>query len=249
MNGLGKAALGLFFFLAALPGARAGARVIVFDAVTSVHTPAFVRVQTRGAVFSEGGMRVEVNVGENTVGTLLTGADGYGFIKYAPTRRGLLKITARSGDASGYGRLLSVLPTDPVIVVEIDGPVRQLPRLGAAVENAAATLRSLSGSFRIVYLAGMLGPAVDRAWLASVDVPESVVVSGKEEASLKALRKKGLFLCAVVGSEKLLKASEGIVPHRYGFETKDAKWRVDSWEALAERLRTMPQPKTGQSPH
>jgi len=248
MNGLGKAALGLFFFLAALSAAPAGARVIVFDAVTSVHTPAFVRVQTRGAVFSEGGMRVEVNVGEKTVGTVLTGADGYGFIKYAPTRRGLLKITARSGEESGSGRLLSVLPTEPVIVIEIDGPVRQLPRLGAA-ENAADSLRSLSENFRIVYLAGLLGPAVDRAWLASVDAPESVVVSGKDEASLKALRKRGLLLRAVVGSEKLLKASEGIVPHRYGFETKDAKWRVEGWEALAKRLRTMPQPKAGQSPY
>jgi hypothetical protein len=240
MNGLGKAVLGLFFLLAAMPATPAAARVVVFDAATSVHTPVFVRFQTRGAVFSEGGRRIDVRVGEKTAGKVLTGADGYGYLKYTPTHHGLLKITARSGDESGSGRLLSVLPTDPVLVVEIDGPVRRLPKLAAAVEDAAAALRSLSKAFRIVYLAGLLGPAVDRAWLASVDVPESVVISGKDAASLKALRKRGLLLRAVVGSEELLTAADGIVPHRYGFETAEAKWRVENWEALADLLGRLP---------
>jgi hypothetical protein len=237
MKGLGKAGVFLIFFLSVPIAPALAARVIVFDAATSVRAPVFIRVQTRGAVFSAGGLLVEVSVEGNAAGPVLTGADGFGYLKYTPTRSGLLTIAARLEETSGQGRLLSVLPTEPVLVVEIDGPIRRFPKLTTPVENAARSLRSLSDGFRIVYLAGVLGAAVDRAWLASVDMPESVVLSGKGTARIERLKEKGMNIRAVVGSQRLLDAAGEAVPHRFGFESEDKNLRVNRWEELEEKLR------------
>ncbi|MGD8368677.1 MAG: hypothetical protein PVG78_13645, partial [Desulfobacterales bacterium] len=197
MNGIGKAAIFLVLFLWAPPFPAFAERIIVFDAATGVHSSVFIRVQTRGTLFSAGGLLAEIEVEGTTAGTVLTGADGFGYLKFTPTRSGLLTVTARLGDRAGRGRLLSVLPSEPVLVVEIDGPVRSLPKLTTTVEHAADSLRALSGAFRIIYLAGMLGPAVDRAWLASVNMPESVVLPGDGAGLLRGLKEKGMGIRAV----------------------------------------------------
>ena len=239
MKGLGKAGVFFIFFLSVPIAPALAARVIVFDAATSVRAPVFIRVQTRGAVFSAGGLLAEVSVEGNAAGTVLTGADGFGYLKYTPTRSGLLTVTARLEETSGQGRLLSVFPTEPVLVVEIDGPIRKFPKLTTPVENAAQSLRSLSDGFRIVYLAGILGSAVDRAWLDSVDMPESVVLSGTGTRRIKSLKENGMNILAVIGGQRLLDAAEKMVPHRFGFETEERKLRVNSWEELEKKLRLL----------
>ncbi len=239
MKGTGKAAVFLLICMFTAPFPAVAARIIVFDAATAVDSPVFIRVQTRGTVFSAGGLLAEIEVAGKTAGSVLTGVDGFGYLKYTPARSGLLTVTARLAEKSGQGRLLSVAPTDPVLVVQIDGPIRRLPKLTAAVENAADSLRSLSEAYRIVYVAGMLGAAVDRAWLSSVNVPDSVVLSGEGAALLEGLEEKGVHIRAVVGSQPLLDAAEKRVPHRFGFETEDKKLRVDSWEELEKKLREL----------
>ncbi len=62
MNWVGKAALLIVLLLCAVPETKAGARVLVFDATTTVHTPVFIRIQTRGAVFAAGGSKAEIRV-------------------------------------------------------------------------------------------------------------------------------------------------------------------------------------------
>ena len=239
MKGLGKATLLLLLLAGFQPLPPAAARVIAFDAATAVGNPVIIKLQTRGKVFSAGGERAEVIVDKEVVGSVLTGADGFGYLKYTPTQPGLLPITARSGVESGRGLLLSALPDEPILVVEIDGPIRRLPKLTSTVMNAADSLRSLSETFRIIYVAGMLGPAVDRAWLASVDMPESVVLPGKESGGFKRLKEKGMNLRAVVGSQPFLDAAENVVPHRFGFETVERELRVKGWEELEKKLREL----------
>jgi hypothetical protein len=239
MKGLGKATLFLLLWVGLQPLHPAAAGVLVFDAATAVGTPVVIKIQTRGKVFSAGGQRAEVSVDKAVVDSILTGADGFGYLKYVPARPGVLAITARSGEEAGRGFLLAAGPEDPVLVVEIDGPIRQLPKLTSPVDDAADSLRSLSSAFRIVYVAGMLGPAVDRAWLASVDMPESVVLSGKKDGLLKRLKVKGIDLRAVVGSQALLDAAKTRVPHRFGFETDEKDLRVKNWKELEKKLRKL----------
>jgi hypothetical protein len=238
MKGLGKATL-LLLWIVFQPLPPAVARIIVFDAVTAVGNPIIIKLQTRGRVFSAGGKRAEVSVDKEVVGSALTGADGFGYLKYVPTQPGVFPITARSGEESGRGFLLAAAPEEPVLVVEIDGPIRRLPKLTSTVDGAADTLRSLSAAFRIVYVAGMLGPVVDRVWLESVDMPESVVLSAAKVGLFKRLKEKGINLQAVVGSQPLLEAAKKKVPHRFGFETEERALRVKSWKELEKKLREL----------
>ena len=234
----GKAAAFVFiaFVLAMRPLPAAAGRVVVYDAATGTGHPVTLELRTRGKVFSAGGKLAEVRVDGQSAGTVLTGADGFGYLKFTPPLPGLMPITARSGNESGRGMLLSAAPDQPVLVVEIDGPVRRLPNLTATVENAGQSLRSLSEKFRIVYIAGIAGPAIDRAWLESVDMPSSVVLSWNGGGVVKQLHARGLLLYAAVGGQRLLDAADGIVPRRFGFESGNASLRVKSWKEVAERL-------------
>ena len=73
------------------------ADVVVFDRITTVGTPVFLKVLTKGRFFAEGGRRVQVRVGNQQPQTALSGGDGLAYLKVQPKREGLFKIEAVSG--------------------------------------------------------------------------------------------------------------------------------------------------------
>ena len=59
-----------------LPAAQCLSAVIVYDNVTTVGTPVFLKVYTKGRIFADGGRLVEFFLDNNSFGKNLTGGDG-----------------------------------------------------------------------------------------------------------------------------------------------------------------------------
>ena len=101
--------------------------VMVFDAVTTLDHPIFIRVLTKGRFFSAGGKRVTVHIGREAPQPMLTGGDGYGRLKYVPTMTGLIKLVVKYGPETDTANLLVMDKEDRALLVEIDAGLRAGP--------------------------------------------------------------------------------------------------------------------------
>jgi hypothetical protein len=63
--------------------------VFISDQVTTLSTDVYLKVQTRGRFFSEGGKLVDIFVDDKKIKRILTGGDGYGYQRYTPERTGM----------------------------------------------------------------------------------------------------------------------------------------------------------------
>ena len=106
------------FFI--LPSAQGMSAVIAYDNVTTVGTPVFLKVLTKGVIFPDGGRLVEFFLDEKSLGKNLTGGDGYGYRKHTPKRPGLMKLNVRSKGESGSGWLLVAKKRENVVFIEIE---------------------------------------------------------------------------------------------------------------------------------
>ena len=77
-----------------LPTTQSWGAIIVYDRVTTVSTPVYLKVLTKGRFFAEGGRLVEFFLDENSLGKNLTGGDGYGYRKYTPKHPGIIMVQA-----------------------------------------------------------------------------------------------------------------------------------------------------------
>ena len=73
----------------------------MYDQVTTVGTPVYLEVLTKGRIFAEGGRLVEFYLDDRRLGKNLTGGDGHGYRKYTPEQAGMIKVSARSEGESG----------------------------------------------------------------------------------------------------------------------------------------------------
>ena len=96
----------LIFGFSILPTARGLGAVIVYDRVTTVGTPVYLKVLTKGRIFADGGRLVQFYLDDKSFGKNLTGGDGYGYRKYKPRRAGIINGRATSKGESGAGLLL-----------------------------------------------------------------------------------------------------------------------------------------------
>ena len=66
--------------------------VVVFDDVTTVQTPIRIKVLTKAGFFARGGRLVDIYLDEIHLKKILTGGDGYGYLKYTPRKTGFKSI-------------------------------------------------------------------------------------------------------------------------------------------------------------
>ena len=58
--------------------------VVVFDRVTTVKTPIRIKVLTKSRFFAAGGRLADIYLDGNHLKRILTGGDGFGYLKYTP---------------------------------------------------------------------------------------------------------------------------------------------------------------------
>lgn len=219
-----------------LPAARSPGAVIVYDRVTTVKTPVYLKVLTKGKIFADGGRLVEFYLDDKSLGKNLTGGDGYGYRKYVPRRAGTFKVRATSDGESGNGLVLVMKKSDKAVLIEIEGGFKDAYISDIAAGASRQAVKQLLKKYRVIYLSRTTGVKMARNWLDEMAFPDAPVLRWRGAQTLNALKEKGIQLYAIIGAAGVIAAAADHVEKRYTFdETKNGQ-TVNDWHELMTEL-------------
>ena len=165
--------------------------VVVVDRVTTVQTPVRLTVLTKDRFFAAGGRRVDVSIDDKHLKRILTGGDGYGYLKYTPRSTGYKKIKARSNADSAEGLLLVVTKKDRALVIEVEEGFKTAVFSNEIKQSSLTVVKTLSKTYKIIYLSRFAGKSLTGAWLEKQGFPRSVILGWRGANTLTELKKKG----------------------------------------------------------
>ena len=213
------------------------AEVVVLDSVTTVKNPVRITVLTKGRFFAAGGRLVDIYLDDKHLKRILTGGDGYGYLKYTPQNTGLKQIKARSNGDSAEGLLLVVAQTDRVIAIVVEDGFKTAVFSEEIRQNSQKVVKTLSKTYKIIYLSRLAGRSVTAPWLDEQGFPRSVTLRWGGVNTLKQLKKRGIQIDAIIGSPEVISAAADIVENRYTFDkTKDGT-TVKNWDEIEKLLQ------------
>ena len=215
-------------------------KVVVFDRVTTVQTPLTISVQTRDGFFSAGGRMVDIYLDDNLLKKILTGGDGYGYLKYTPPGPGLKKITARSNTDSASGLILVMNEKEKAIIIEAEGAFKDAVLSDEIRESSRKALNSLSEKYKLIYLSRFLGKNLIGSWLEKQNFPKSVILRWRGPKTLENLKKQGVRLHAIIGSALIISAGKEQIEKRFSFEKTKYGKTVKDWDEISELLLKSP---------
>jgi hypothetical protein len=213
---------------------RAG--VVVFDRVTTVGTPVFLKVLTKGKFFPKGGRRVSIQVGDGQSHKTLSGGDGYAYYKFLPQHPGLEKIVAFSDNEQSSGLLLVLADGESVIVIGVEGALQNTLFSEEMKSESRDAINTLSKKFRIVYLSRWFGNEMVKNWLDSEKFPSSVVLRWRSSQTFNNMMENGVTISAVIGSQAMLQAAPDNIEKRFTFEKTDKGTTVKDWTEIVESI-------------
>ena len=215
-------------------------KVVVFDHVTTVQTPIKISVLTRDGFFSAGGRMVDIYLDNNLLKKILTGGDGYGYLKYTPRDPGLKKITARSSTDIASGLILVMNDNEKAIIIETEGAFKDTVFSDEIRESSQKAVKSLSQNYKIIYLSRFLGKDITGSWLEKQNFPKSVILRWRGPKTLEHLKKSGVQLHAVIGSAEVISAVTDQIETRLSFEKTNEGKTVKDWDEIVELLVKSP---------
>jgi len=235
---LKKYLLPILFILISVPESHG--KVIVFDRVTTIQTPINIRVLTRDGFFAAGGRMVDIYLENNLLKKILTGGDGYGYLKYTPGEAGLKKITARSNTDSASGLILVMDENEKAIIIETEAAFKDTVFSDEIRETSQKAVKSLSENFKIIYLSRYLGKSITGGWLEKQNYPQSVILRWRGPTTLENLKNNSVQLHAIIGSAEVISAATERIEKRFSFEkTKNGK-TVKDWDEILNLLLKSP---------
>ena len=224
----------------AAPGCRG--EVAVLDRVTTVNTPIRISVLTKSRFFSAGGRLVDVYLDDKHLKRILTGGDGYGFLKYTPRSPGYKIIKARSDSDSAEGLLLVMTKRDRALAIEVEEGFKTAVFSNEIKQRSLKVVKMLSKKYKIIYLSRYVGKSITGTWLEKQHFPKSVILSWQGPETLTELKKKGIQVHAIIGSEAVISEAANDIENRFTFEkTKDGT-TVKDWDEILEHLQDEPTP-------
>jgi hypothetical protein len=232
--------LGIALVLTAVPVCHAD--VAVFDRVTTVKTPIRITVLTKSRFFSVGGRLVDIYLNDDHLKRILTGGDGYGYLKYTPPAPGYITIKARSGSDSATGLLLVMTKNDRAIIIEVEEGFKGAVFSEEVKQSSLKAVKTLSKNYKIIYLSRYVGKSVTGTWLEKQSFPESVILSWRGPETLTALKKKGIQLHAIIGSAAVISAAAKDIENRFAFEKTRDGTTVKDWDEILEHLQEKHEP-------
>jgi hypothetical protein len=224
----------ILFFLIFIPASHS--KVVVFDLVTTAQTPVHIKVLTGSGFFSAGGRLVDLYLDNVHLKKILTGGDGYGYLKYTPLEKGLKKITAYSDSGGDSGLMLVMGKGEKAILIETEGAFKNSIFSDEIMEGSQRVVNSLSENYKIIYLSRFLGKALTGNWLEKRNFPKSVILRWQGPSTLKSLTKKGVQLHAIIGSSTVISSAKKHVENRYTFEPTKNGITVKDWEEIINHL-------------
>jgi len=179
---------------------------------------------------------VDIYLDNTPLKKILTGGDGYGYLKYTPQEAGLKKITAHSVKGSASGLILVMNENEKAILIEIEGAFKDSLFSDVIRESSQKAVNSLSENYKIIYLSRFLGKAITGSWLEKQNFPQSVIIRWRGLTTLKNLKKNGVQIQAIIGSSDIISTVSEQIETRFSFEkTKDGK-TVKDWDEILRLL-------------
>ena len=224
-------------------------KMVVFDHVTTVQSPINIRVLTRDGFFAAGGRMVDIYLENNLLKKILTGGDGYGYLKYTPGEAGLKIITARSNADKASGLILVMEENEKALIIETEAAFKDTVFSDEIRASSLKAVKALSENYKIIYLSRFLGKGITGSWLEKQNFPQSVILRWRGPTTLENLKNNRVQLHAIIGSAKVISAATEQIEKRLSFEqTKDGK-TVNDWDEVFKLLQKSPlsQPKENDS--
>jgi hypothetical protein len=212
------------------------AGVVVSDRITTVGTPVFLKVLTKGKFFAEGGRRVQIRLGDQKPQMIMSGGDGFAYFKVQPKREGLFEIDAVENMDRDTGHLLVMKADATAVVIGVESSLRDSFFSDLSKRGGAKAVTRLAQHHRIIYVTEWLNAGAIKGWLEREEYPLSVVVRWRGGNTLAMLKKQRVSLAAVVGSTAMLKASRPEVKKRFCFEETRYGTTVSDWKEILNQL-------------
>ncbi len=210
--------------------------VVVYDQVTTVETPVYLKVLTKGKLFADGGRLVEFYLDDQRLGKNLTGGDGYGYRKYIPQRPGIFKVRATSDGESGNGLLLVMKKNEKAVLIEIEGGFKDAFISDIAAGAGRQSVEQLLKKYRIIYLSRNTGIRMARNWLDEKSFPDAPLLRWRGAQTLNALEKKGIQLYAIIGGPAVIAEAADHIEKRFSFDETQKGQTVSDWHELMTEL-------------
>ena len=238
INPAKKYTLLIFFTVALVLGMHSISRseVVVFDRVTTVDTPVRIKVLTKGRFFAAGGRLVDIYLDNDHLKRILTGGDGYGYLKYTPRRKGLTEIRARSGSDLASGLILSMTKGEKALIIEMEEGFKDAVFSAEFRESSLKAVNAIAKNFKIIYLSRYMGKGLTGRWLEEQKLPKSVILRWRGSRMLATLKEKGINLHAIVGSPTVISAAAKHVEKRYTFDKSKDGVTVKDWDEILKML-------------
>jgi hypothetical protein len=211
------------------------ADVVVFDRIAAANRPVFLKVLTKGTWFAEGGRRVAITVDGDPAVTILTGGDGYGYLKVQPRKTGYLTVTA-DGDRTDSGRLLVVEPGETAVLIDIEGALMNTVFSRAAQRDSRKTVEALHRRHRVIFLYRWLSLPLARGRIHQQGYPPALVLPWDGSDIFEMLADCGLSVVTVIGGKALLENTPETVAHRFSFDEDAPGNTVETWEDILKAL-------------
>ena len=216
-------------------GREAAAGISLYDQLATPSRPFYLKLRTHRGPLPMGGVRGTLWIDGQPVGTVLTGVDGYGFLKYEATATGTFILTARTTAGDAESRLRIITPSTPVVFFEAETLLWQmLSRDQGPI--AADVLAQIASKFELAYLCGPMGRGAARQLIRERRLPDRVILAGKNRDRFKQLAHRGVRIFAVVGSARFVAAARGLSRRAFSFETSPHARRVAHWQDLLDQL-------------
>lgn len=223
-----------FFILGTLT-ATTSAGITVYDDAVSVNKSVKLVAITKGRFFPAGGKLVKYYVDEKHIGTNLSGGDGYAFITYVPSSRGIKKLKVESGGERDEGVLLITDKNDRVLLIAIEDSLFKSLLSFKPLKEGSEAIQQLAKDFRIIYLTTLMGINQSRKWLKDNGLPLLPVLKWEGAEIIAVLQEQGVPLHAIIGSPEIL-AEASDINKRFSFEETEDGTEVKDWEDLIKQL-------------
>ncbi len=214
----------------------ASAGVSLYDQLATPARPFFLKLRTHRGPLALGGMRGSLWIEGRKIGDVLTGVDGYGFLKYEAPATGTFAMTVRTPAGDAEARVRIIASSAPVVLLEAETLILQI-RLMDRGASVAGALERIAADYELAYLCGPTSRPAMEALISSRDLPDAVVLVGNSRNQFKRLAKRDVRLFAVVGTARFITSARGFGEIHFSFDKKAQAHHVTRWEDLANHLK------------
>ena len=252
LHWMGKTGFILAFCTAACPGYRrwllpvlllsilpllavpATGEIIAYDQITVRKKTVFLKVRTKGILFAEGGQRVLLSIEGGPQFRILTGGDGYGYVKYMPSSAGRYTIRAEAADSENEAILLVVNRDESVFLLDYEMLIKRMLQNPNEKQSAREVLENLPSGCHLVYGVRFLGAVMARKWIQNQNFPRGVALVGELSNLLTQLDDREIPIRAVMGTAASLAGRTPDGVHRLSFDETRSGTTVENWKQIQD---------------